>query len=137
MGDGIDLEGFPVHLGRGGRIVELSGFGEDPDFYANYERESADDGLEGWLVSQHAFERSWDSWEMHPEGHELVVCVAGRLRLHQERDGVVREVVLEAGERAINPPGTWHTADVLDDAGATCLFVTCGRGTQVRERAGS
>ena len=37
-----------------------------------------------------------------------------------------------AGEYAINPPGTWHTADV--EASATALFITAGEGTDHRPR---
>ena len=41
-------------------------------------------------------------------------------------------VTLTAGEYAVNPPGTWHTADV--DATATALFITAGAGTEHRPR---
>jgi quercetin dioxygenase-like cupin family protein len=78
------------------------------------------------------FATSWDAWEMHPNGHELVVCTAGTITLHQEIDGSVRTVSLRAGEAVINPPGVWHTADV--DGSATALFITAGSGTEHRPR---
>ena len=83
-------------------------------------------------MSLHTFTEPWDSWEVHPVGHELVVCTDGELTLHQEVDGEVRTVVLRAGEAVVNDPGVWHTADV--DGTATALFVTAGEGTQVRPR---
>ena len=43
-------------------------------------------------------------------------------------------MTLQAGEYAINPPGTWHTADV--DHEATGLFITAGMGTEHRPRSG-
>jgi quercetin dioxygenase-like cupin family protein len=71
---------------------------------------------------------------MHPAGDELVVCVAGTITLIQEApDGTRASVALGAGEYAINPPGTWHTADVAEPA--TVLFITAGLGTEHRPRA--
>jgi quercetin dioxygenase-like cupin family protein len=79
-----------------------------------------------------SFESSWDTWEMHPNGDELVLCVAGSIVLHQELDGVTTTVEQQPGEYVVNPPGAWHTADV--DAPCTAVFVTAGAGTQIRPR---
>lgn len=97
-----------------------------------YGARHASDGVEGRLVSMHTFDAPWTSWEVHPNGAELVVCTAGVLTVHQEIDGGVRTVTLRAGEAVINPPGVWHTADV--DAPCTALFVTAGLGTENRPR---
>ena len=75
---------------------------------------------------------TWDAWEMHPNGEELVVCVEGRIELTQEIDGDTRSVKLKPGEAVINPRGVWHTADV--DGEATALFITAGVGTEHRPR---
>ncbi len=51
---------------------------------------------------------------MHPKGDELVVCLAGRITLHQEHpgsDGKVHTATLEPHQAIVNPPGVWHTAD--------------------------
>ncbi|MBK9179425.1 MAG: cupin domain-containing protein [Acidimicrobiales bacterium] len=128
----FDLAGFPVHLGLGASAVRLPAFDGTPGWYERYESAQAADGAEGRLVSMHTFSEPWDSWEMHPSGHELVVCVDGAMTLHQEVDGEVRTVVLGAGQATINPPGVWHTADV--DGSATAVFVTAGAGTQTRGR---
>jgi len=70
---------------------------------------------------------------MHPHGSEVVLCTAGRMTLHQERtDGSRSSVTLEAGQYAINEPGTWHTADVEGEA--TAVFITAGIGTEHRPR---
>ena len=47
-------------------------------------------------------------------------------------DGSTDTVTLQPGQYAINPPGTWHTADV--DGEATGIFITSGFGTQIRPR---
>lgn len=122
----------PVHLGLGARAIvqpEFTGM----DWYAAYGERAAADGAEGRLVSLYRFDASWDSWEMHPAGDELVVCVAGAVTLVQEHpDGSRSEVTLGAGDYAINAPGVWHTADVEGEA--TMLFVTSGLGTRHRPR---
>ncbi len=126
------LSQFPAHLGRGASIYNLPEFTGDPSWYEAYAASVASDGAEGRLVSMHSFDAAWDSWEMHPNGAELVVCVAGTMTLFQEREGAVVSVVLEAGEAIVNEPGVWHTADV--EASATALFITAGLGTEIRPR---
>ena len=128
----FDLSRFPVHLGLGATVEHLPEFDGSPDWYERYGTAHVSDGAEGRLVSLHTFDASWDSWEMHPKGEELVACVSGRITLHQEIDGEHRTAVLEAGQAIVNPPGVWHTADV--DATATALFVTAGMGTEIRTR---
>jgi len=79
-----------------------------------------------------SFEVSWDSWEVHPRGEELVACLDGEITLHQQRDGGVTTVTLRAGDAAVNPAGVWHTADVASSA--RVLFITAGAGTEHRAR---
>jgi quercetin dioxygenase-like cupin family protein len=125
------LSQFPAHLGLGATVVREPRF-TGIEWYAAYGDRHAADGVEGRLVSMHTFDAPWSSWEMHPNGAELVVCTAGRLTLRQEIDGSERTVTLRPGEAAINPPGVWHTADA--DAPCTALFITAGVGTENRPR---
>lgn len=127
-----DLARFPVHLGLGASATFLDAYDGTPEWYQRYTEATADDGVEGRLVSMHTFDTPWDMWEMHPNGHELVVCTVGELTLVQEIDGAEETVTLSAGQAAVNPPGVWHTADVAGTA--TALFVTAGVGTDVRPR---
>ena len=60
----------------------------------------------------HTFDEPWDAWEMHPKGHEVVICTAGKITLIQEIDGKTVRTTLTPGQYAINAPGVWHTADV-------------------------
>jgi hypothetical protein len=130
---GTSLSRYPAHLGRGANIAIEPAFEGDIDWYMAYGQRHAEDGYEGRLVSMHTFTESWPSWEMHPHGHELVLCVAGAMELIQEHaDGTTHAVALAAGEYAINPPGVWHTADI--DGEATGVFITAGAGTQIRPR---
>lgn len=125
------LFSYPIHLGLGATAVTQPEF-TGMSWYADYVARTASDGNEGRLVSLYRFEESWDSWEMHPSGDEVVVCLDGEMTLIQERDGSTSEVTLAAGEYAINMPGTWHTADVA--APVTALFITSGVGTEHRPR---
>ena len=127
------IEQRPVHLGLGGTAVVEPEFTGSMDWYGNYVQRHQSDGVEGRLVSQFSFDKSWDMWEMHPGGSEVVLCIAGRIILYQEHaDGTRNRVSIKAGEYAINAPGTWHTADV--QGSATAVFITAGLGTQHRPR---
>jgi quercetin dioxygenase-like cupin family protein len=130
---GTDIESHPIHLGLGASALVEPLFTGAMEWYEGYVNRHGADGVEGRLVSMHTFTSSWDTWEMHPNGAEVVLCTAGALTLHQQRaDGTSATVSLAPGQYAINEPGTWHTADV--EGPATALFITAGWGTQHRPR---
>jgi quercetin dioxygenase-like cupin family protein len=128
----FDLSRFPAHIGLGARVERLPEFDGSPDWYVRYGDAHRSDGLEGRLVSMHTFTEPWTTWEMHPNGDELVLCVDGEMTLHQEIDGSQQTVTLRAGDAVVNPPGAWHTADV--GGSATAVFITAGAGTEIRPR---
>ena len=107
-----NIHKHPLHLGLGATAIIQSEFTGALDWYEAYSARNAADGAEGRLVTMHSFSQSWDSWEMHPHGDEVVLCVAGHITLHL--------------------PGAWHTADIEGEA--TALFITAGLGTQHRPR---
>jgi uncharacterized cupin superfamily protein len=125
------LDTNPMHLGLGATVISEPEF-TGVEWYAAYGQRHADDGKEGRLVSMHTFSKPWDSWEMHPEGAEAVICTTGEITLVQEVDGEETRTVLQPGEYAINPPGVWHTAEVSEPS--TAIFITAGVGTQMRPR---
>ena len=126
------LAEYPIHLGLGGRAIPQPAF-TGMEWYEDYGNRTVADGAEGRLVGMHTFTADWESWESHPAGEEVVICVSGAITLHQElTDGSTATVDLGPGEYAINPPGVWHTADIADEA--TCLFITPGLGTENRAR---
>lgn len=122
----------PIHLGLGATAISQPLF-TGMEWYQGYGERHDADGIDGRLVSMHRFSESWDSWEMHPLGDEVVLCLTGRMTLHQEyADGSTNKVTIGPNDYAINPPGCWHTADV--EVEATALFITSGLGTQHRPR---
>lgn len=130
-----DLTRHPVHLGKGGTAMVEPAFRADDQamlWYQDYGERHAADGEEGRLVSCFRFSEDWTTWEMHPAGAEVVVCLEGSMTLIQEIEGAEVRTRLARGEYAINPPGVWHTADIEEPA--TGLFITAGAGTQGRPR---
>jgi quercetin dioxygenase-like cupin family protein len=128
----FDLNHYPVHLGLNAKASVQDEFTGDMGWYERYGARNEADGAEGRLVTLHAFSTSWPTWEMHPDGDEVVACIQGRMTLIQEINGEPHHVELTAGEAIINPRGVWHTADIHEKASA--LFITAGQGTQIRLR---
>ena len=126
------LHTHPIHLGLGATAIPQPAF-DGMQWYAGYGQRHGQDGAEGRLVSMFTFDAPWTTWEMHPEGHEVVICTAGEITLIQEVDGAQVRVSLRPGEYAVNEPGVWHTADV--SSSATAVFITAGLGTQHRPRS--
>jgi quercetin dioxygenase-like cupin family protein len=122
-----------IHLGLGATAVVQPPFTGGMNWYLGYGARHGNDGAEGRLVAMHSFSESWDSWEMHPLGDEVVLCISGVIMLTQETpDGHITTVTISPGEYVINAPGVWHTADV--EGAATALFITAGMGTEHRPR---
>lgn len=130
------LETNPIHLGQGATAIPQPDFPRDErtmQWYVDYGARHANDGTEGRLVSMFRFTESWPGWEMHPNGDEVVVCLEGEMELIQEMEDESHvRTRLAAGEYAINPPGVWHTADIVGET--VGLFITAGVGTENRPR---
>ncbi len=132
MTERFDLARSYVHLGRGPAAVVLPDFEWTADALAAYQERFAGDGDQGRLVCVIPQEATWDSWERHPAGEEVVVLLSGRIDLVQEIDGEAHVVPLRPGDAVINPANVWHTAFVHEPGSA--LFITPGAGTEARPR---
>ncbi|WP_068093314.1 cupin domain-containing protein [Novosphingobium rosa] len=132
-GQALPLATHPVHLGPDGAALDLPPMAGDMQWYQAYEAAHGAEGAQARLVSLHHFTQDWDGWEMHPHGAEVVICIAGEAVLIQrDSAGAETHIALAAGDRAINPAGVWHTADVSDQA--SLLFITLGTGTEGMKR---
>lgn len=127
-----DLRRFPIHLGLGAAALREPEFSGDAEWYSAYEHRHPSDGIEGRLVTVHHFDRPWSTWEMHPNGDEVLVCLSGSIALIEQLHEGPRAIVLRPMDSVVVPPGIWHTADV--DTEATVLFITAGLGTETRPR---
>ena len=106
-----------------------------PGFYEELDTEF--EGFAGhMLVSQHAFDEAWPTWEMHPKGDEVVYLLEGEVDLVLWTDEGEKAVRVDRpGSYIVVPKGTWHTARPLKPT--TMLFVTPGEGTLNAEKPGA
>ena|SRR5690606_2886049 len=126
----LDLLKDAVHLfGARSQASPVLDFNHD---YEKYLGEFCSQDDPGRLVSLYETKSDWPSWEAHPLGDELVIVLSGKAEFIQELEGKERRVVLAPYGALINPPGVWHTANVIEPFLA--LFVTPGPGTTHRPR---
>ncbi len=132
MSEPFDLSVAHVALGDGASATVIPDFQWTPEFLDDLQACFADQREEMRLVVIVDQNESWDTWERHPVGEEVVVLLEGKVDLIQEIDGAERVVELTAGHAVVNPPGVWHTATVHEPGRG--LFITPGRGTEHRPR---
>lgn len=118
-----------VHLGALSKALPVTDFGHD---YDKYLAEFCTQDDPGRLVCLYESKSDWSAWEAHPAGDELVVVLSGKAEFLQEVEGEEQRVIVSPHQAIINPPGVWHTANVLEPFVA--LFVTPGPGTTHRPR---
>jgi mannose-6-phosphate isomerase-like protein (cupin superfamily) len=97
------------------------------NFYAELDQEFGNFAGHS-LVAVHHFEEAWPTWEMHPEGDEIVYLISGEIDFVLMLDG--REKILhvdEPGAAIVVPRGIWHTARPRQKT--SMLFITPGEGT--------
>lgn len=128
--DAFDLSRTFIHLGLGTRAVPMPDFEWSAECLDAYAASTAADGDEGRLVCIVEQGATWDTWERHPAGEEVVVLLDGRVDVVQDLDGHHKIIALEPGQAMVNPPNVWHTARVHQPGRA--LFITPGRGTEHR-----
>jgi quercetin dioxygenase-like cupin family protein len=133
MADGsgaFDLSRTFVHLSPGSKATPVPDFAWTPEFMAAYGERFAADAADGRLVCITPQNATWDTWERHPAGEEVVVLLSGRVDLIQDVDGREHVVALTPGLAMVNPINTWHRA-VVHEPGLA-LFITPGDGTEHR-----
>ena len=123
---GFDLATTYLALadGPGAKRIEVG-----PDFWATIDERT---DLSGRLVAIFPYDADWNSWEMHPDGDEIVVLLSGAVDLVLDVPGGHRTVELRDRGAAVVPRGVWHTANVLGPSEA--LHITRGAGTTHRPR---
>ncbi|MDA0338577.1 MAG: cupin domain-containing protein [Proteobacteria bacterium] len=126
--DGVlDLTKTYLHLSDGPDVVELP---VTDDFWETIA--TRDDLGDGRLISAYRFTESWDSWEVHPAGEEIVCLLNGAADMHLEEPGGERVVELRGRGSLIVPRGIWHTTTIHEPS--DMIFITRGAGTVHRPR---
>jgi quercetin dioxygenase-like cupin family protein len=128
--EAFELDATFVHLGLGSTATPLPGFTWSAEYLTAYESRFEGDGGDGRLVCISPQSETWDSWERHPAGEELVLLLSGRVDVVQELEDGEHVIALRPGQALINPANVWHTARVHEPG--TALFITPGRGTEHR-----
>lgn len=83
-----------------------------------------------WLIGEYDFDSDWPSWEMHPNGDEIVYLLSGAMDFILEENQSNRVIELRSKGLIIVPRGIWHTAKVYEPS--RILGVTLGGGTRAR-----
>jgi len=128
----FDLSKTPIHLGSAADAAPIPGFSFDPSSFESYVADHTSPAAPGRLVMVESSPVTWTTWEMHPEGDEVVVVLEGRGEFIQQIDGEEQRIRVEPGSTLINPQGVWHTADV--EAPIRALYITPCPGTTHKER---
>ena len=84
----------------------------------------------GYLMMVGSMDKTWDSWEMHPAGEEIVYLLSGSVDFVLDLPGGNQTVELRGRAGCTVPRGTWHRAIVHEPG--DMLFVTPGAGTKHR-----
>ncbi len=126
----LQLASTYLRLGPDGMAEKLP---VGPDFWPNLIAGKLGDFHHEYLVTMYTFDQNWPSWEIHPNGDEIVLLISGAsdLILETPQGNQVIEV-RQPGDYAFVPKGTWHTANPLQQT--TMLFITAGEGTRNRAR---
>lgn len=81
------------------------------------------------LIATYEFKQDWPTWEVHPNGDEVVILLEGEVDVVLRVDNEDKVVTLsDAGGYVIVPKGVWHTAKIASFA--KLLFITPGEGTE-------
>ena len=71
--------------------------------------------LTGWLISEYEFAADWPTWEMHPNGDELVYLLSGSADLVLDRPEGLTTLPLRGSAAVVVPRGVGRGA--LGDRG--------------------
>jgi mannose-6-phosphate isomerase-like protein (cupin superfamily) len=122
---GLDLQTTFLHLTE---TLNIEGVPVTDDFWSKIgERTDLHDGR---LMMVCPETRTWDRWERHPNGDEVVMLLTGSLELVFELADGERNLLLEPHEAIVVPRGVRHRGIVHEPG--TALFITPGKGTEYR-----
>ncbi len=84
------------------------------------------------LISSYEFDCDWPTWEIHPNGDEIVILLRGKATFILQIGAEDKSVILEdEGAYVVVPRNTWHTAKISEKT--KLLFITPGEGTEQKD----
>ena len=125
----LDIATTFLRLNNNGMVDQLPAANFWPELFAgkhgNFHHQ--------YLVCTSSFDQNWSTWEIHPNGDEMVFLLSGAVDFILDTPAGEKVLqVRKVGEYAFVPKGTWHTANPLQPT--TMLFITAGEGTYTRPR---
>ena len=111
-----------VHLDPAGGVTTIK---VDKTFWAGLRSRRIEGRLAGLVSMYRDF-----SWEMHPDGDELLWVVTGAIAVVLERDGAEHVAEVSAGRAFVVPRGVWHRVLVREPG--KLMFCTPGPRTEHR-----
>ncbi len=123
-----DLTETYISLGKTGEVKSVAG----GDKFWSLSTNEIENFGENWLITEFYFDEDWKSWEMHPNGEEIVYLLSGSLDLILEKDSDQKTIELRSKGLVIVPRGTWHTAKVFEPSNV--LVITLGKETRCDRR---
>jgi mannose-6-phosphate isomerase-like protein (cupin superfamily) len=115
-----------VHLEPGGNVTTIK---VDKEFWTGLRSRRIEGHLAGLVPMYRNF-----SWEMHPDGDELLCVVSGAISVVLERDGAENTADVSAGRAFVVPRGIWHRVLVREPG--KLMFCTPGPRTEHRAATG-
>jgi len=128
----IDLGRTPVHLDAAAGALVLQSFDFTGEAFEAYITEHCSDANPGRLVMIESSSENWPSWEMHPQGDELVIILSGAGDFIQQQGDTQVRMSVGPGDTILNPAGVWHTADIREPIRA--VYITPCPGTAHKPR---
>ncbi len=100
----------------------------DPALYERLDKKY--NGFKGCeLISCYEFSEDWSTWEMHPNGDEIVILLSGEVTFILQLEDGDKSILLDnAGSYVVVPKNVWHMART--NVNTKMLFITPGEGTQ-------
>lgn len=111
-----------VQLEPGGTVSAIK---VDKTFWAGLRKRRIEGHLAGLVPMYRHF-----SWEMHPDGDELLCVVSGAIAVVLEQDGAETIAEVSTGRAFVVPRGIWHR--VLVRRPGKLMFCTPGPRTEHR-----
>jgi mannose-6-phosphate isomerase-like protein (cupin superfamily) len=85
-----------------------------------------------FLIACGSCDADWPTWEMHPNGDEIVCLLSGAVTfVLQEAQGTQTIDLNQSGQYVVVRKGIWHAARTRGPC--RLLFITPGEGTQHRQ----
>ena len=111
-----------VNLDPGGSVTAIK---VDKSFWAGLRKRRIEGHLAGVVPMYRDF-----SWEMHPDGDELLCVVSGAIAVVLEQGGTEEVAEVVAGRAFVVPRGVWHRVLVREPG--KLVFCTPGPRTEHR-----